>query len=138
MPGSGGQSISFHTLKVSSKKKQFACDLHVTSCAGHAVDIVREVDFANYDGLVAAGGDGTLFEVINGYFQNASSKRIPLSVLPVGTGNAFARELDALSWEKAIGIILSNKRKRSMLAGCVRKAETCIISTSWDWASWPK
>lgn len=82
-------------------------DLALTDYPEHAVEIVREADFKGYDGVIAAGGDGTLFEVINGYFQNPAKKRIPLGVLPMGTGNAFARDLDLHvdRWEEAVEII---------------------------------
>ena len=89
-------------------------DLRLTDYPEHAVEIVRQTNFKVYDGVVAAGGDGTLFEVINGYFQNPSKKRIPIGVLPVGTGNAFARDLDlhADRWLEAIDIIGYNKPRK--------------------------
>ena len=81
---------------------------------GHAIEMAKEADFERYGGVVAAGGDGTLFEVVNGYFQNTSQNRIPLGVLPVGTGNAFARDLglDAWHWQKALDIIHGNETKK--------------------------
>lgn len=82
-------------------------ELVLTEYPGHATEIVSRVDFDLYDGIVAAGGDGTVFEVINGVYQNESPKKIPLGILPKGTGNAFARDLDLYGseWEKAIKII---------------------------------
>jgi YegS/Rv2252/BmrU family lipid kinase len=96
------------------RKKETDFDLLLTDRPGHAVEIVRDADFSRYDGLVAAGGDGTLFEVVNGYFQNSSSKRIPIGVLPVGTGNAFARDmdLDASRWPEAVDVIAGAKSRK--------------------------
>ncbi len=64
--------------------------------------------------LVVAGGDGTLFEVVNGYFQNQSSERIPIGIIPIGTGNAFVRDLglDGDCWADTIEIISHNKTKK--------------------------
>ena len=89
-------------------------DLTVTEHAGHAIEIAGNADFDNYDGIVAGGGDGTLFEVINGYFKNSSSKRIPMGILPMGTGNAFARDLnlDIKKWREAVKIIAQNKTRK--------------------------
>jgi diacylglycerol kinase (ATP) len=89
-------------------------DLRLTDYPEHAVDIVASADLSEYDGMIAAGGDGTLFEVINGYYKNPAKEKIPLGVLPIGTGNAFARdlELDASRWEEAVEIIrLGRPRK---------------------------
>jgi diacylglycerol kinase (ATP) len=82
-------------------------DLQITNYPGHGTGITKNADFSLYDGLIAAGGDGTLFEVVNGYFQNPSSAKIPIGVLPVGTGNAFARDLqpDVSNWKEAVNII---------------------------------
>ena len=95
-------------------EKSIEFDLRLTDYPEHATEIVRSTNLANYDGLVAAGGDGTLFEVVNGYFQNSSKKRIPLGILPTGTGNAFARDLDLHSsrWSEAIDIIKQNKPRK--------------------------
>lgn len=96
-------------------------DLRLTDYPEHAVDIVRESDFSSYEGIVAAGGDGTLFEVINGYYQNPKKKSIPLGILPVGTGNAFARDLELHSsrWEEAVDII-AKKKPRQVDVGVFR------------------
>jgi YegS/Rv2252/BmrU family lipid kinase len=86
-------------------------ELQFTDYPEHAVDIVGKADFSRYDGVIAAGGDGTLFEVINGYYKNPDTGKIPLGVLPIGTGNAFARdfELDVSRWENAVEIIRLGK-----------------------------
>jgi len=86
-------------------------DLRLTDYPEHAVDIVGSADFSRYDGIIAGGGDGTLFEVINGYFKNADKGKIPLGVLPTGTGNAFARDLDmdVSKWQEAVEIIRLGK-----------------------------
>lgn len=54
---------------------------------------VKETSFEGFEGVIAAGGDGTLMEVANGYLQNPLKKKPPLGILPIGTGNAFIRDL---------------------------------------------
>lgn len=95
-------------------ENQIEFDLRLTDYPEHATEIVKEAKFDPYDGIVAGGGDGTLFEVINGYFKNPSEKRIPLGVLPVGTGNAFARDLklDQSQWQQAVDVISLNKPRK--------------------------
>jgi len=46
----------------------------------------------NFDLLLSAGGDGTLHEVVNGLLQGEEGGRLPtLGILPLGSGNDFAR-----------------------------------------------
>lgn len=96
------------------EEKGIEFDLHLTSYQGHGIEIVRNADLVYYDGLIAAGGDGTLFEVINGYYQNTTGTKIPIGILPVGTGNAFARDLglDNNNWKEAIKIIAEEKTRK--------------------------
>jgi diacylglycerol kinase (ATP) len=56
---------------------------------GGKVEAVKAVD-EGYDAVVAAGGDGTVSEVVNGLIEHSGEKAThPLGVLPVGTGNDF-------------------------------------------------
>lgn len=64
-----------------------------TTHGGHGTELVAGTDLSAYDGLLAAGGDGTVFEVLNGLYLHPKPERIPLGLLPMGTGNAFVREL---------------------------------------------
>jgi diacylglycerol kinase family enzyme len=44
-------------------------ELVVTDGPGHAVDLAREAVLAGFSPIVAAGGDGTISEVVNGLMQ---------------------------------------------------------------------
>ncbi|MCK5059257.1 MAG: diacylglycerol kinase family lipid kinase [Candidatus Aminicenantes bacterium] len=96
------------------EEKGIDVDIHMTQYPKNGIEIVKEINFAEYDGIIAAGGDGTLFEVINGYFLNPGKKRIPIGILPIGTGNAFAKDLyvDSSKWEDAIDVISLNRPKK--------------------------
>ena len=82
-------------------------DSHCTTGPGDAVPWIAAADLSRYDGVLAAGGDGTLFEVLNGLYEHAAGNRPPLGVIPVGTGNAFARDLGLApgDWERGIELI---------------------------------
>jgi YegS/Rv2252/BmrU family lipid kinase len=69
-----------------------------------AADAVRE----GFDVIVAAGGDGTVHEVVNGLSEVCGCwDRVRLGILPVGTMNVFARELGIpLRLEEAWKVIL--------------------------------
>lgn len=67
--------------------------LAVTEYKGHATDLTANLDVSPYDGIVAAGGDGTFFEVLNGYFKNKHRNSMPLGILPMGTGNSLTQDI---------------------------------------------
>lgn len=75
------------------EKHGIKAELKATRAAGHGRELVAKTRLSGYDGLIAAGGDGTVFEVLNGLYQHPKHERIPMGLLPIGTGNAFAREL---------------------------------------------
>lgn len=60
-----------------------------TRAAGHAVELAQEAAGAGHHLVLAAGGDGTLGEVVNGLVETETI----MAPLPVGTANSFAREL---------------------------------------------
>lgn len=95
-----------------------------TSYPGHGRKLVADADLSGFDGLVAAGGDGTVFEVVNGLYEHPKPDRIPLGLLPIGTGNAFARELELQpgAWSEAIDI-LQRARTRMMDVAHVKTAD---------------
>lgn len=107
-------------IRSSLNKRNVQYDFIQTQSAGHATEIIRNLDFNIYDAIVLSGGDGTLFEVINGYFLNNSNKRIPIGIIPIGRGNAFARDLNLFphKWEESIDAVLSKKTKMSDVGKC--------------------
>lgn len=59
----------------------------------HAVELAKQAAEDGYEIVVAAGGDGTVHEVVNGLMQVPASKRPKLGVVPLGSGNDFAHIL---------------------------------------------
>jgi diacylglycerol kinase (ATP) len=60
-----------------------------TSCSGEAEVLARRAAHEGFEKVVAAGGDGTIHEVVNGIAGTDAS----LGLLPIGTMNVFATEL---------------------------------------------
>jgi diacylglycerol kinase (ATP) len=65
----------------------------MTRHRGHAVELVRTAIKAGAKTVVAVGGDGTINEVVNGFFENdrVISDEVRLGIIPHGTGSDFAR-----------------------------------------------
>jgi YegS/Rv2252/BmrU family lipid kinase len=76
--------------KIIAMSRQYeAVDLVLTERPGHARTLAREAADQGYGLVVAAGGDGTVHEVINGLVRGDRAD-VPLGVLPIGSGNDFA------------------------------------------------
>lgn len=67
----------------------FSPEIFVTEKRGHAEYLAAESVRKAPRMIIAAGGDGTINEVINGM----AGSGIPLAVLPLGTTNVLAKEL---------------------------------------------
>ena len=66
-------------------------DVVLTEHPGHAVEIASQVD--GYASVVALGGDGIVHEVVNGLMARAEDNRPAFGLIPVGSGNDYARTL---------------------------------------------
>ena len=84
--------------------------LCATSRRGEAEVLARHAVADGFEKIVAAGGDGTINEIVNGIAGN----NVSLGLLPLGTMNVFATELGLpannlpLCWE----IIQANRTRR--------------------------
>ena len=65
-------------------------DVRVTWEKGDAVRMVREAAREGIGRIVAAGGDGTINEVVNGLMQLDREQRPEVALMPLGTANDFA------------------------------------------------
>ncbi len=69
-------------------------DLQITDGPGHAIELAAKACQRGCETVVAAGGDGTLSEVVEGMARVAGAlERARLGIVPLGTINVFAREL---------------------------------------------
>ena len=78
-----------------------------TSRPGEATGLCRALLHSGRDYVVAAGGDGTLNEVLNGFFDAVENDRpinpeARLGVLPLGTGSDFGRTFGMHAQDDAI------------------------------------
>ena len=73
-------------------------DLAETTGPGHATEIAARAAAERRGLVIACGGDGTLNEIVNGLAAHQNGHRVPLALLPGGTANILAKELD-LPWD---------------------------------------
>jgi YegS/Rv2252/BmrU family lipid kinase len=85
-----------------------------TLAPGHATELTREALKRGANTVIAVGGDGTINEVLNGFFED--EQPIPtdatLAVIPHGTGSDFSRTLKLPLDGKLAARIIQDGKKR--------------------------
>jgi YegS/Rv2252/BmrU family lipid kinase len=80
--------------------------------SGHAIELTRDLLRQGHELVIAAGGDGTINEVANGFVSDDGSifPNARLGILPLGTGGDFQRTLGVPSeLEAAIEVLAGGK-----------------------------
>jgi diacylglycerol kinase (ATP) len=92
-PTSGRELIKRHLPEILQKLEAagYEASTHATIGAGDATKAARIAVKRKYDIVIAAGGDGTIHEVVNGLADQ--EYRPKLGIIPTGTTNDFARAL---------------------------------------------
>jgi YegS/Rv2252/BmrU family lipid kinase len=86
------RSSSFDKVKKASdylRLQGYETELLFTEKGGHAWELAREAVKKDPCLIIAAGGDGTINEVMNGMVHSS----VPLAILPLGTTNVLAKEI---------------------------------------------
>lgn len=89
-------------------------DVGLTVAPGDARALARAAVDDGYGYVIAAGGDGTLNEVLNGVAEAESGlERVTLGIIPLGTGNDFATALGIPSdLDEALEAVLRARPER--------------------------
>ena len=125
-PASAGGRTGRQWPAIAEQLRKAGLDFQValTSGPGDAVELTRKAVLESVPTVVAAGGDGTIHEVANGFFE--SGLAIPtstrLGILPVGTGGDFRRTFGIPLEPAAAARVLHAGRTRRIDAGKL----TCV------------
>jgi diacylglycerol kinase (ATP) len=97
--------------------------IRVTEKAGDATAIAREALASGAGLIVAMGGDGTLNEVVAGLADDFGRAR--LGLLPLGTGNDFARSIDVpADLDAALAVLAAGNVRRVDVARATLAGES--------------
>lgn len=68
-----------------------------TERAGHAYDIVSEMRYGEYNGIITVSGDGLIHEVVNGIYRRNDwiqiMSKTTLGFIPGGSANALVKSV---------------------------------------------
>ena len=80
-----------------------------TTFAGHAHNLANQLDLTQYDGFIGIGGDGTLHEITNGMLSRQDDNKIPIGIIPGGSGNSYMHDLELTDPIQATKTIIRGK-----------------------------
>ncbi|XP_015899659.3 sphingoid long-chain bases kinase 2, mitochondrial isoform X1 [Ziziphus jujuba] len=105
--GANGRTIKEWKKLLPYLRSRLGTDYNIceslTSGPSHGIDITREAILEGADAVIAVGGDGTLHEVVNGFFwgdhavtnlDREATHSTALGLIPLGTGSDFARSFN--------------------------------------------
>jgi YegS/Rv2252/BmrU family lipid kinase len=101
--------------------------LRATEAPGDATRLARQIDLGDVDLragdlVVAAGGDGTINEVINGLVAEGRPASVPLAIVPLGTSNVLAAEIGLGRSPEAVARTIREGAVRSVSLGRITGA----------------
>lgn len=106
--GRGRANKLMEKLEPLFQEREVDYEICHTEAPEHATEITRRQK-SNYDVVVAFGGDGTVNEVVNGLMGSDTA----LGVIPLGTGNDFARSCRMpLKFDAAVENLLSGQPRK--------------------------
>jgi len=111
--GSGSGNRLLKHLVQGLKGTDFEPIIKATTKRGDAEVIARKT--SQFDALACIGGDGTINEIINGLSKIGF--RIPLGIIPVGSGNVIAKELKLCNNIKRFIALLEKQQTKLLDVG---------------------
>jgi diacylglycerol kinase (ATP) len=96
--GGGGRRRLLDEARRILSRGGIEVDFQETRGPGDATAIAQRAAAERRQLVIACGGDGTLNEIVNGLATEQNGHRVPLALLPGGTANVLAKEID-LPWD---------------------------------------
>ncbi len=127
-----GEAAARQAEKLIRKAAGEGPDVVRTRHAGHGTELAARMG-ASYDLVIALGGDGIIHEVVNGLMRLLREDRPMLGIIPVGSGNDYAKTLHmSEKVDQAIAQILAGKAVAADLGCCNGEYFTETISFGLD------
>ena len=105
------------------EEKNIQLTIIETEYAGHNKELANQLDMNGYDGFCCIGGDGTMYEVINGLMTRKDGQKFPIGLITGGTGNSFMYDLDCLDPMDATKRIVNGERRSIDIFSCKANGE---------------
>jgi YegS/Rv2252/BmrU family lipid kinase len=105
---SGSKSTSSKAQLIQKLNKIENSSLHFTEYSGHGGELAKLAISQQASKIIIVGGDGTINEVASELIHT----KIPLGIIPIGSGNGLARHLNIpMDFKSALNIALHGENK---------------------------
>jgi len=106
-PASGKQSNLIPLIETRLKLECIPFELLATRKKNDTYFYAKNADFSKYSMLVSVGGDGSYHEVVNGMLARTDMKKLPIAMLPNGSGNDTCSAIGIKSLDQGLDYIAS-------------------------------
>ena len=112
-----------HDIRDLFKAKGRQCTVAYTNEPGHAERLAAKGMQYGYREIIAAGGDGTVNEVLNGIMKSGNASSVAMGIIPIGRGNDFAWMVGIPKNQRKAVMIIAEGRSWSIDVGLCRGTE---------------
>lgn len=119
--GGGGTRKKWQEVEGRLRRQGYNFEVSYTESPLHASQITTEALQMGFNHIIAVGGDGTINEVLNGFYSplfEGTCSQVALSVLPMGTGSDFFRALQLATDTEYIERLLQKGQEQACDVVC--------------------
>ena len=98
----------FYEAKKTLENSHFEVTLFVSKYPNHIKEFASEIEINSFDRIIIFGGDGTINEVVNGLYYANKLHFFDIGIIPTGSGNSVAHDINALDIDDAIRKCIGN------------------------------
>ncbi|MAV65317.1 MAG: hypothetical protein CMG00_09030 [Candidatus Marinimicrobia bacterium] len=112
-PNSGKKKATniFNSIKPILKMNKITFDSFETHHKNHAIDIIKKLDLKKYNAIFMLGGDGTFHEIVTGLMIRKKKEKVPIGIIPTGSGNSFLYDFNNIDPIHMLKKILHFKKR---------------------------
>lgn len=117
--GGGNADKEWQSYSKALKSQGFSCNEFITEKRGHAIQLARDALGQGTEMIFAVGGDGTVNEIVNGFFKNDKliNSAATLGIIPWGSGADFVRTFKVPNSPRALAESILQQKIRTIDVG---------------------
>jgi len=108
-PNSGTMTNMIPLIEQRLHAENIPFELMSTKKAGDTYEFALDLEINNYSMIIAAGGDGSFHEVVNGMLARPDGLKLPIGMIPNGSGNDTCSSMGVITLDHALDYIVGRE-----------------------------